>query len=213
MNDCPNADVRDLLPDLAHGRLEADARLMVERHVAGCVDCAAELVLLRDLRATLRRTPVLDLAAISAAVPAYHVPARRSWVGWKAAAAITMIVAGGSSLLVIRDNVSVGLDSVAVGRAPVQGTEPAVAVVPPTESSPAATSSRPLAPAAATPRAGGTALGTTPEGRELAMADGSLGDLTDGELADLLKDIESLDALPRVDVEQAVVSISPRRAP
>ena len=80
MTECPNANVRDLLPDLVHGRLDAETRVMVEAHLAGCADCAAEQALLRDLRASLRRTPHLDLAAIAAAVPAYRAPVRRSWV-------------------------------------------------------------------------------------------------------------------------------------
>ena len=32
MTDCPNAEIRDLLPDLVHGRLDAAARADVERH-------------------------------------------------------------------------------------------------------------------------------------------------------------------------------------
>src|SRR5512140_1830353 len=74
MNDCPNADVRDLLPD----RLDEAARAMVESHLEGCADCRAELALLRDVRASLRRAPALNVAAIAAAIPAYHAPVRRS---------------------------------------------------------------------------------------------------------------------------------------
>src|SRR3954469_530675 len=101
MNDCPNADVRDLLPDLLHDRLDAGMRAMVEAHVAGCADCAAELELLRQLRAT-RRTPAVDVGSIVAAVPAYRTPARRSWVSWRAAAVITVMVAGASSVAVLQ---------------------------------------------------------------------------------------------------------------
>ena len=49
--------------------------------------------------------------------------------------------------------------------------------------------------------------------RELAMGGGSLGDLDDRQLATLLKDIESLDAVPSVEVENTPVSpIAPTRA-
>lgn len=36
MTDCPRADMRDLLPDLMHGALDAAARAEVERHVMTC---------------------------------------------------------------------------------------------------------------------------------------------------------------------------------
>mgnify|MGYP001149706736 CR=1 FL=1 len=35
MNDCPNAEMRDLLPDLLHDRLPVDVRGEVTAHVGG----------------------------------------------------------------------------------------------------------------------------------------------------------------------------------
>ena len=96
MTDCPNAAVRDLLPDLLHGRLELASRAMVQAHVESCADCQKELALLRNLLGARRGAPQVDLAAIVAALPAYRVPVARSWVGWRTAAAITLLVAGGS---------------------------------------------------------------------------------------------------------------------
>ncbi|CAN5226744.1 hypothetical protein BH09GEM1_BH09GEM1_36340 [soil metagenome] len=221
MNDCPNADVRDQLPDLVHDRLTAAMRASVEAHVAACADCAAELALLRDLRA-VRVTPTVDVASIVAALPAYRKPIRRSWVGWRAAAAITAIVAGASSVAVLKRgvpsdvNVGARASTVAVAGALPQDA-PAEA---PRTASVAATvnysstrvDSGVIEPAhAAAPT---SVAGTAP--RELAMGGGTLNDLDDRELASLLKDIESLDALPSVDVESTPVSpISPNspRAP
>jgi hypothetical protein len=40
-----------------------------------------------------------------------------------------------------------------------------------------------------------------PKGEELAMAGGTIADLSDGELSDLIGDLESLDAVPSADVE------------
>ena len=74
MNDCPNGDIRDLLPDLLHGRLDASERARVESHVATCAACSAELGLLRDLRTTMRRVPAIDASAIAAAIPAVSRP-------------------------------------------------------------------------------------------------------------------------------------------
>ena len=42
MNDCPNAEMRDLLPDLLHERLDASPRAVVSAHVGACEDCRAE---------------------------------------------------------------------------------------------------------------------------------------------------------------------------
>jgi hypothetical protein len=51
-----------------------------------------------------------------------------------------------------------------------------------------------------------------PVERELAMSGGTLTDLSDRELNSLLREIESLDAVPSTDVESVPVSpIPPRR--
>jgi anti-sigma factor RsiW len=220
MNDCPNADVRDLLPDLVHGRLDAESRAMVEAHVAACADCRAELALLRDLRASLGRTPRLDLAAITAAVPAYRAPARRSWVGWRTAAAITVLVAGGSSVVVLRRTPEPRGDTVVVVSPPARGASaPASAPAQVSVPVPAPITSAPRATAQATahattpPVVSQTPAPTTqvvqvPErgGRELAMGGGSLNDLNDRQLTSLLKDIESLDAVPSVEVDNTPIA-------
>ncbi|MEO7457263.1 MAG: zf-HC2 domain-containing protein [Gemmatimonadaceae bacterium] len=211
MNDCLNADVRDLLPDLLNDRLPAAERQLVESHVAHCADCGAELMLLKDVRAATTRTPRVDVATIVAAVPAYRAPARRSWVGWRVAAAITVVAAGASSLLVARAGTRVP------ERAPVIAT--IAAPVPGTPAARVPVATRDLPPA--TPRATDSVREAAPGARqdavpvserELAMAGGALNDLNDRELATLLKDIETMDALPSVDVESANVSpLSPKR--
>src|SRR5829696_8640385 len=97
MNDCPNADVRDLLPDLVHGRLTADARSAVEQHLASCADCRAELELLRAAARSFAQGPTVNVGRIVAALPA---PARsrpaaaRGIGGWRRAAAIAAVAAG-----------------------------------------------------------------------------------------------------------------------
>ena len=102
MIDCPNGDVRDLLPDYLHDRLESSARMSVERHLAGCAACRDELALLRDLRGTLQRAPRIDVAAVAAAIPAYRPAARKGWTtGWRVAAAVAAIVVGGASIALL----------------------------------------------------------------------------------------------------------------
>ncbi|MFL5608451.1 MAG: anti-sigma factor family protein [Gemmatimonadaceae bacterium] len=197
MTDCPNGALRDLLPDLVNGRLSPEVRYEVERHVAACPECAAELALLRELRASMAGTPFVDAARIATVIPAYRAPVRRSWGGWRAAAAVAAIVAGGASVAVVRQAGTRGPE-------PVQSmtfTIPDTTVV--AKGSPSVPSARPA-------ERGARAVPAV--ARELAMASGAASDLSDRELQALLKDIESIDAVPSVDVENAalVSPVSPR---
>src|SRR5262249_19271193 len=106
MNDCPNAEMRDRLPDLLHDRLAANERAEVTAHVTACADCGEELELLQDMQAMLvKATPRVDIAYVVNALPkpparTTTVPraaARRTWADWRIAAAVTLLAAGGSS--------------------------------------------------------------------------------------------------------------------
>src|SRR4051794_33062265 len=108
MNDCSNAEIRDQLPDLLHERLDLSARAVIVAHVEGCVDCRDELEWLRGVQRTLiARAPHVDLQYVLAALP--KPPARtlkvqasrRRWTDWRIAAAVTFLVAGGSSVAVL----------------------------------------------------------------------------------------------------------------
>jgi hypothetical protein len=68
MVECPRDDIRDLLPDLVHDQLEPGERVRVQQHLVDCAECAAELELLRALRATAFGTPEVDADRIAAAV-------------------------------------------------------------------------------------------------------------------------------------------------
>jgi anti-sigma factor RsiW len=107
MTDCPNGDIRDLLPDLLHGRLGAAERAEVEAHLRECADCREELELLRSMRGALRRVAAVDVDSIVANIPPYRAPARRvsarSWGGWRIAAAVTLLAVGGTSVVVARN--------------------------------------------------------------------------------------------------------------
>jgi len=128
MTDCENAEIRDLLPDLAAEALGSAERLRVQRHVDGCAECSAELALLRSVRALRPRAVSIDVAKIVAQLPrpmtanaadpdptiislsarreAARVPAvaagRRSRSVWRMAAAIGVIIAGGWSVVMVR---------------------------------------------------------------------------------------------------------------
>ena len=206
MNDCPNGDVRDLLPEYLHERLDAESRARVHAHLTGCADCRAELALLRDARAVLHVAPFLDLTAIEAAIPTYRAPVRRSWVGWRVAAAVTVMIAGGTSVVVMQSHAVRPDSTVAVNVKPAPVAEvpatPAPEVGTPVSVTPVAprvVASKPVVPAEThtVPAAAPVAR----ESRELATGGGALNDLSDGELASLLRDIESLDAVPSAEVE------------
>ena len=196
MIDCPNGDIRDVLPEYLNDRVSATRHTEVEAHLAGCEACRAELALLRGLRASMRQAPAVNVEAIAAAIPPYRTPARRSaWTGWRAAAAIAAIAVGGTSIALLRDG----------------GDERP-------QSSPQTVASAPFA----SPRdsAGASGVTTTTRGErrdsarsteapdvaashELAMAGGAIGELSDRELGALVDGLESLDALPSPELEGA----------
>jgi len=51
MSDCANVEMRELLPELAAGTLDAATRARVDEHLVDCADCASELETLRLVRA------------------------------------------------------------------------------------------------------------------------------------------------------------------
>jgi anti-sigma factor RsiW len=195
MTDCPNGALRDLLPDLVNDRLTPEARRDVELHVATCAECASELALLGELRASMARPPVVDPARIAAAIPAYRAPVRRSWGGWRTAAAIAAIVVGGSSVAVVR-------------QVSLRGPDPVPSFVFTIPDTAVAREASPSLSAASARLAEREGRAVPAAARELAMASGAASELSDRELQALLKDIESIDAVPSVDVE-TTVPVSP----
>lgn len=197
MTDCPNGEMRDLLPDLLHDRLEPAERAAVEAHVAACADCRAELALLAGLRGTIRRAaPSVDVGAIVAALPARRAPVRRSWAGLRAAAVIAAVAVGGTSIAIARQQQAAG-------------PTPVVALAPAVISSPANVAPSPVVPtvgetAAAPSQRVATATVRPKASHELAVS-GAMSDLSDGELASLLGGIDSLGVLPAADVQSTPV--------
>jgi hypothetical protein len=100
--------MRDRLPDLLHGRLDAAMRAEVERHVAACADCAAELDVLRTMRRSLTLPDVVNPAEVAAAVQ-HRLAAervvrrpRRARRDWRVAAAAAILVTGGLTVVAVR---------------------------------------------------------------------------------------------------------------
>src|SRR3712207_3311763 len=111
MFDCANVEMRELLPELAAGSLNAPTRRRVEDHVQRCAECASELETLRLVRGAFGAAPSVDTRAIVAALPKPPVTRGKDggaargvgrWVDWRVAAALTMITVGGLSVAVNR---------------------------------------------------------------------------------------------------------------
>lgn len=191
MTDCPNGEMRDLLPDLLHDRLSPARRAEVEAHVASCADCRDELELLAVMRGTLRAAPAVDVASIVAALPARQASVRRTWGGWRAAAAVAAIAVGGASLVIARHDTPVATPSVTVATTPVVRAPDTAPVI--------------VAPPAPAPV---QRVAQAPARRELAVA-GTVADLSDEELTALLAGLESLDAMPSTSVDADAASLAP----
>ena len=121
MRDCPNAEMRDLLPDLLHGRVSPEQRAVIEGHLAGCDACRAELALLTRVR-QVAPSPHVDVAAIAQALPSYRAARPRFGAPVLRIAAGLVLVAGATSL-VLRGN--------ARGRGPVDTVAVATPVAAP----------------------------------------------------------------------------------
>ena len=230
MSDCSNAEIRDLLPDLLHDRLDARTRARVVAHVDGCADCRSELELLRSLRGFLERaTPRVDLDRIVAALPSptsVRVPQHgRVWHalhGWRIAAAVTFIVAGGTSLAVIRNTRDRGADSAStpiarqisrgasettrVDSPTVVGATPQIQ--PHTAKTPAPVQPR-TTPSPLPSRNGTDRLASTDD-QNTGLGTGRIENLNAQQLKSLLKAIENMDATPITEPEPVTLHVGSR---
>lgn len=181
MVDCPNAEIRDRLPELIHDRLEPGERAEVLAHVAQCAACASELALLRELRSALSEVPAVDLSRIVHALPRPMGRSRRRRIDWRVAAAIAVVVVGGTSTWTLR----------------YRGGEPGAR-----STSTASGDRAPTTTGAGLPDRSMVnspqAIGPTSD-RSTELSVAGLGDLSERELQSLLSDIGGFDALPSAE--------------
>lgn len=193
MRDCPNAEIRDLLPDLVHERLDAATRVVVVAHVDGCAVCTDELALLRRLVLVRVAAPAIDVARVVSALPAPPASAvarrGRSWSRWGGGVGLAL-AAGLAGVMVVH-----GPGREASAPAP---RNPAVAA--PAASAPLASSPNARGSTAAVATTSPSATRAPTVHGELALA-GTLEGLSDDGLAKLLADIEMLDAVPAAEPE------------
>ena len=183
MNKCTNSEIQDLLPDLEHGKLSAAVRQMVEEHVAGCDSCREDLQIIRTVKGAAVFAPSIDAESIVRQIPPYRMPvpakeapARGRVVQWLVAAAVGVLLIGGGTLLKNRQQNQTG-DRLVV-------TPPSVIIPESVAPSNAAT----------------VATNVSEQPRALALV-ADVGELTDGNLQQLMDEMVSFDALPNPEPE------------
>jgi len=203
MNDCPNAEIRDRLPDLLHDRLDLSTRAAVMAHVDDCVDCRAELELLKGVRGVMiAQTPRVDINYVVNALPKQYVttsrvaPRRRTWADWRVAAAVTVLAVGGGSVAVMNYDRS---GPVAVTGDSSRLIGQSVIAPPVTVPSGDTTRSR-----ESTPRIVASADDATSS--TLATAAG-LSDLSERDLQGLLDEIDQMQAVPITDPQPVTIRV------
>ena len=198
MTDCPNAEMRDRLPDLLHERLETSVRAAVMAHVEQCDDCRAEMTLLREARIVLSpEMRVVDVVALSRVViektrkPARMSAKRSPWTDWRIAASVALLVVGAGSIALVRRN---------------SDTRRQVAIVADTHAVMPNATLPETAAAAPVPRSD-TPPVEMAAGAELSAA-APVSDLSESELRALLRDLDQMDAVPSAEPEQAIMRVS-----
>lgn len=188
MRDCANDLMRDLLPEYAVGALGEAESAQVAAHLDGCAACRAELELLGRVRhAVVNAAPAVNIAAIVAALPkapaskpqlTLHRAAPHRARIWQYAAAATLVLAAGSSVIWRRastDGVSRVADS-----SRVAGVET---------------------------RASATSPASVREEEGITFG-GGLSDLSVNDLQSLLGQMDSVRTLPSVDPESVTPVIA-----
>lgn len=196
MNKCTESATQEMLPDLLHETLTADARRRVEAHLATCEECREDLKVLRTVQSAAVFAPMIDVDRVvrqippyRAIVPAVELPARPRRLSWLVAATLAIAVVGGGSLVVVRQNV------------PASST--AVSTSQPSEQIP--TQSTPVAPMVGEPVRPPSAVDPTTEPHTPALAlAADVDGLSDGHLTQLMDEMNRFDALPASEPEPVI---------
>lgn len=190
MRDCPNATMRERLPDLLHDRLPAALRAEVHAHLNTCADCRAELALLETVRAAAV-APKVDTQRIVSALPPYRAASRwrRAFASPLLRLAAAVVLLAGSALLLT--------DSPAPVEGPPPIVTPPVAVVPMPDTQTAPDTGRDVP----------ERRGPAPAATELAIGE-MFDDLTDSELRALLEAFGTIKAVTPVETEVVAPAVN-----
>jgi anti-sigma factor RsiW len=207
MNDCMNAEVRDALPDLMHGRLSDLNTATLKAHVETCPDCREELRLLEEIRASAPVAPRIDVTRIVAALPVPMPSAadqlivstpprarRSSSMLWKMAGAAALLVTGSLTFATARRQATVSPVAATSVAAPVAPAP--VATAAPTEGvTPAASNAVVASSQTSARKSAGLSL------------TGGVQDLSDDQLESLVNGLDNVEALPSGEPEPMTISV------
>lgn len=195
MNKCSETEIQEMLPDLAHGSLEGRDRQRVEAHLATCESCREDLDVIRTVKSAAVFAPTIDVAGVVRHIPPYRTilpvvekPARTKMVQWLVAAAVLVAVVGGGSAILTKQ-LRNRAQPVAVG------APESIKMVTPTPKAPEQASTVP------TPSV--TAVAAQAQPQVLALST-DLADLSDGNLVQLMNDMDQFDALPAVELDPVI---------
>jgi len=185
MNECTENEIQEMLPDLLHGTLPADARARVDAHLASCEQCREDFEVLRAVKSAAVFAPVIDIDRVVRQIPPYRTivpaierPAATRVVSWLVAASLAIVVIGGGSLILARRDVPTA--------------RPAVVSTRPPTSTPVQPTAEAIAPSQ------DVMPGAQPHTHALALATDVDG-LSDGSLQQLMSDMAQFDALPAAE--------------
>lgn len=196
MTKCTDLEIREMLPDVLHRSLDASGLSRVEAHLATCDSCAEELRVLRMVADAAVFAPAIDNDQVARQIAPYrmtpparstHVPVRSRMVSWLVAASMLVVLAGGGSLLLTPRNPGAHTAlAPSVAKLLRGNTTTRTAVVSP-----------------APDEHSTTVASAEPPAHVLAIAAGVDG-LSDGDLRQLMNDMNGFDALPAPESEPVI---------
>src|SRR3954464_5068020 len=195
MNKCIDTEIQELLPDLLHGSLDGQSRGRAEAHLAGCESCQEDLEVLRTVRGAAVFAPTIDANSIVRQIPPYRMivpaveqPKRTRMVSWLVAAGLAVAAIGGGSL--VMSNQRSGLVTASSQTATIPDT-----------AAHGAGSRAPASVSPAGPPSPASVLASAAVHSPAIAVATNLDDLSDGNLVQLMDEMDTFDALPAAEPE------------
>lgn len=192
MNKCIDTEIQEMLPDLLHGSLDGHERQQVEAHLATCESCREDLDVIRTVKGAAVFAPAIDVDRVARQIPPYRMivpgveqPTRTRIVSWLVAAAVILAIVGGGSVLISKQ---LKTTPATIATAGPESVKVPIAKKTPNDSQATATKVESLTPA---------------HPRALALSS-DIDNLSDGNLRQLMNDMNQFDALPAAEPEPVI---------
>jgi hypothetical protein len=194
MNKCTEIEIQEMLPDVLHGSLDGRERARLEAHLLTCESCREDLDVLRAVKSAAIFAPAIDVDRVVRQIPPYATilpgvekPGRTRVVQWLVAAAVVLGVVGGGSLVLSKQ--------IRTSQPPVAAIVPEsirIAKAPKVDDSSLPVPSPKITEVSATSRPQALALST------------DVDNLSDGNLVQLMNEMDKFDALPAAEPEPVI---------